>query len=40
MIIKCLKERSKILYKIKTKFTGGGAIKTSKLLEIMGDFTF
>ena len=39
MIIKCLKKRTKILHKIKTKFTGG-AIKTSKLLEIIGDFTF
>ena len=39
MIMKYFKERTKILHKIKTKFTGGG-IRASKFLEIMENFKF
>lgn len=39
MIMKYFKERTKILHKIKTKFTGGG-IKASKIVEIMENFKF
>ena len=40
MIIKYFKERTKILHKIKIKFTGGADIKASKIVEISGNFKF